>query len=177
MNPELLRLLNPRTSQLTDSSAGIPLITVDDVNAACAGVDQAGLDLLLVRVCNDRQAQRRAFYSLYQEVVQLAVDQRWKIREKGEEKLRSLTQLVIFELTNKPICPKCNGTKFNRNFRPCKSCGGTGFYKIKESQRARALNVAPSTWTRVWAYRYAEVLSLITTHEINALKSIGKKLK
>lgn len=177
MNPELLKLLNPRGVQLTDTGGSVPLITSDDINAACSGADPIGLDVLLIKVCNDRQAQRRAFYSLYQEVIQLAVDQRWKIRERGEEKLRSLTQLVIFELTNKPRCPKCNGTKYTRNFKPCKVCGGTGFYKIKESQRAKALNVAPSTWARVWAYRYGEVLSLITTHEVDALKSISEKLK
>lgn len=177
MNPELLRLLNPKTARLDGVNRGLPMITTDDINSACAGADQIGLDLLLSKVCDDRAAQHRAFYSLYQEVVQLAVDKHWKIREKGQEKIRSLTQLILFELTAAPRCPKCNGTKFNKRLRPCRSCNGTGFYKIRDAQRARALGINSSTWNRVWAYRYAEVLSLILNHETNALKSIGQKLK
>lgn len=177
MNPEILRLLNPKTARLNGVSRGVPEITTDDVNGACAGADQVGLDLLLSRVCDDRVAQHRAFYSLYQEVIQLAADRRWKIRKKGQEKIRSLTQLILFELTAAPRCPKCNGTKYNKRLRPCSACCGTGFYKIKSSQRARALGISSSTWKRVWAYRYAEVLLLISNHEADALRNIGEKLK
>jgi hypothetical protein len=177
LNPEILRLLNPKSVRLDGASRGVPAITIDDINAACAGADQIGLDLLLSRVCDDRSAQHRAFYSLHQEVVQLAVDHHWKIREKGQEKLRSLTQLILFELTNPVRCPKCKGTRYNKQLRPCKTCYGTGFYKIKNAQRARALGVNASTWGRIWGARYADVLSLLLNHESDALKNISKKLK
>ncbi|MHA1483487.1 MAG: hypothetical protein ACTSQA_08670, partial [Candidatus Heimdallarchaeaceae archaeon] len=121
MNPELLKLLNPKTARLDDIGGGVPALTADDINAACAGANSIGLDVLLARVCSDRQAQRRAFYSIYQSVAQLAIDRQWKIRTRGEEKLRSLTQLVIFELTMTPRCPKCHGTKFNQRLNPCKA--------------------------------------------------------
>jgi len=177
MNPEMLKLLNPKTTRMDGMGGARPMVTVDDINAACAGSNQAGLDILLAKICADRSAQNRAFYSLYQNIVQLAVDNRWKIREKGQEKIRGLTQLVLFELTTNPRCPKCNGTKYNKQLKPCKACNGTGFYKIKETQRARALGINASTWKRVWAFRYAEVLSLVATYEAEALRSIGKKLK
>jgi len=177
VNPELLKLLNPKTARLDGASGGVPEITTDDINAACAGADQVGLDLLLSKVCDDRAAQHRAFYSLYQEVIQLAVDHRWKIREKGHEKIRSLTQLVLFELTAAPRCPRCRGTKYDKRLRPCKVCDGSGFYRIRNAQRARALGISASTWKRVWAYRYADVLLLISNHEAAALNNIGRKLK
>ncbi len=177
MNPEILQLLSPKSVRLDGANRGIPELTTDDINAACAGANQIGLDLLLTKVCNDRLAQHRAFYSLYQEVIQLAVDHHWKIREKGQEKIRSLVQLAIFELTTVLRCPKCNGTRYNNRLRPCKPCSGTGFYKIKNAQRARVLGVNASTWNRVWAYRYAEILLLIENYEADALKLIGKKLK
>lgn len=177
MNPNILQLLNPRSVRLDGSNRGLPEITTDDINAACAGADQIGLDLLLTRVCGDRIAQHRIFHSLYQEVAQLTVDHHWKIRKKSQEKIRNLVQLVIFELTTTPRCPKCDGTKYNKRLKPCKACDGTGFYKIKNTQRARLLGVNASTWSRVWAYRYAEVLSLTADHEAKALKNIGKKLK
>ena len=177
MNPEILRLLNPKTVRLDGANRGVPDLTTDDVNAACAGADQIGLDLLLTQICDDRTAQHRAFYGLYQEVIQFAVHHRWKIREKGQEKIRSLIQLILFELTVTPRCPSCHGTKYNKRLRPCNACNGTGFYKIKNSQRAKALGINASTWKRVWAHRYADVLSLVANHESDALKNIGKKLK
>jgi len=177
MNPEIFKLLNPKTSRLDGACGGVPTITAEDINAACAGADKIGLDLLLAKVCGDRSAQTRAFYSLYQEVIKLSIDNKWKIREKGEEKIRGLTQLILFELTTALRCPNCNGTKYNKKLKLCKACNGTGLYKIKETQRAKALNIAPSTWQRVWCFRYAEVMALVTTYEVNALRSIGEKLK
>jgi len=177
VNPEIFKLLNPKTARLDDLRGGVPTLTADDINAACAGANDIGLDVLLARVCDDRQAQQRAFYSIYQHIVQLAIDRKWVIRAKGKEKLRSLTQLIIFELTTTPRCPRCHGTKFNQHLNPCKACDGTGFYKIKDSQRARAIGVSPSTWQRVWLFRHAEVLSLIATCEADTLRSIGRKLK
>lgn len=177
MNPELLKLLNPRTARIDGAGGGVPEITVSDVNAACAGSDSIGLDLLLAKICDDRTARHRVFYQLYQEITQLAANHHWKIREEREEKIRGLTQLVVFELTSMPRCPKCKGTKYNKRLRPCNSCDGTGFYSIRSVQRAKALGVTPSTWQRVWAYRHAEVMALAENHEASALKNIGAKLK
>lgn len=177
VNPEILKLLNPRSARLDGLNGGIPELTNDDINAACAGADSLGLDILLARICADKTAQHRAFYSLYQEVIQLAVDRQWRIREKGDEKLRGLTQLAIFELTDSHRCPKCKGTGYNKRLRPCRSCGGTGFYNVRPIQRAKALGIAASTWQRVWAYRFADVMALMATHEASALKVIGCKLK
>lgn len=177
MNPEILKLLNPKSVRLDGTCGGIPTITTEDINCACAGAGQLGLDLLLAKVCGDRSAQHQAFYGLYQAVIQLAVDNKWKIRRNGEEKIRALTQLIIFELTALPRCPICHGTQHDKQLKLCRTCRGTGFYRITESQRAKALGIAPSTWQRVWAFRYTEVLSLATTFEADALRIIGRKFK
>lgn len=177
MNLEILKLLNPKSARLDGACGGVPAITIDDINYACAGTKQLGLDLLLAKVCGDRSAQNQAFYGLYQAVIQLAVDNKWKIRRNGKEKIRALTQLIIFELTALPRCPICHGTKHDKQLKPCRTCRGTGVYRITESQRAKALGIAPSTWQRVWAFRYTEVMSLATIYETDALRIIGKKFK
>lgn len=158
------------------AGGGKPTLTSDDINAACAGADDMGLQMLLARVCGDRQAQNKAFYRLYSNVIDLSIANKWKIRQKGEEKIRGLVQLIIFELTNNPRCPKCKGVKYNRALKPCKPCEGTGFYRIRDSHRAKALKINQSTWARVWSFRYAEILSMVMNCESEALRSISKKL-
>ncbi len=176
MKAELLKLLNPKTSRLDGAGGGRPTLTSDDINAACAGANELGLQMLLARVCDDRQAQNKAFYRLYSDIVDLSIVNKWKIRERGEEKIRGLVQLIIFELTSTPRCPKCKGTKYNRALKQCKPCEGTGFYKIRNSHRAKALKINQSTWNRVWEFRYSEALSLVLNCESEALRKISKNL-
>lgn len=156
---------------------GMPILTVDDINAACAGADQLGLDILLAKICHDKKQQGVAFDRLYLEVVSTASNHHWKIKGERNEKLKRLTQLIIYELIEPSRCPKCRGTQYNRNMKPCKACHGTGYYRIKDSQRAKVLGIDRSTWNRVWSFRYAQILSNISYHETAALNNMAKKLK
>jgi hypothetical protein len=177
VNIEILNLTNPKSARVDGAGGGIPTLTTEDVNGACAGCDDLGLGVLLAKVCQGRQQKSRAFYQLYLEVIDLAIHRHWKIREKGQEKLRSLTQLIIFELIDQPICPKCNGTRYTKTLKPCKACDSTGLYQIKDSMRAKALGIDQSNWQRVWQYRYSDVLALISAKETQALRNIKKNLK
>jgi len=177
MNPELLKLLNPKSIRMDGAGGGIPMLTVDDVNAACAGADQLGLDILLAKICSDRQQQDKTFDRLYLEILSIASNHHWKIKGERTDKLKRLTQLIIYELIESPRCPKCHGVQYNRNMKPCMACQGTGYYRIKDSQRAKVLGINRSTWNRVWSFRYAQVLSNISQHETAALDSMSKKLK
>ena len=177
MNPELLTLLDPKSARLEYAGHGTGALTKTDVIAAMAGADALGLELLMAHVCNDRQAQSQAFYALYNRVMSLAIDQGWQMKSKrGQARVRSLTQLAIFEHTNTPRCPACNGTKYNRNMRQCKPCEGTGYIKIRDSHRARAMGINPSSWKRYWAGRYADVEQIISECEYLALREIRKRL-
>ena len=175
MDAEILTMLDPKSVRLDGAGGGQATLTKDDVNAACAGCNKVGLNLMLASVCDDRTVQNAAFYSLYGKVIGLAVKKHWRTN-KGEDRIRSLVQLAVFEHTSTPRCPSCHGTKVNRRSQPCKRCAGTGKYKIKDSQRARALGVEQSTWARVWAGRYGEVFRLISEYEYLALRKMAKKL-
>jgi hypothetical protein len=177
LNPEILTLLDPKSVRLEYAGFGKAEITRMDVNAAMAGADETGLNLLLAHVCNDRKAQSQAFYSLYNRVMTLAMDQGWQFEGKrGQERIRALTQLALFEHTDTPRCPACKGTKYNRAMRPCKACKGTGYYKIKDSHRARAMGINRTSWSRLWAKRYADVLQIISEAEYLAMRNIRKSL-
>lgn len=175
MDAEILAMLEPKSVRLDGCGGGNATITKDDVNAACAGCNETGLDLMLAKISEDRTVQNRAFYKLYTQTIELAAKKQWRFK-KGEDRIRSLVQLAIYEHTSTPRCPSCHGTKINRRMQPCKRCGGTGRYKIKDSQRARALDVEQSTWSRVWADRYAEITRMISDYESQALRKIAKRL-
>lgn len=177
MNPEILTLIDPKSVRLEYAGHGKGGITKADVNAAMAGANETGLNLLLAHVCNDRQAQSQAFYALYNRIMTLAMEQGWQFESKrGQERIRSLTQLALFEHTNPPRCPACHGTKYSKSLRPCKFCDATGYYKIKDSHRARALGIRQSSWSRYWSGRYADVLGVISECEYLAMRQIRKHL-
>ena len=168
-------MLEPKSVRLDGAGGGVATITKDDVNSACAGCNETGLSLLMAKVSEDRAVQDTAFYALYNQAITLAIKKGWRFK-KGEDRIRSLVQLAVYEHTRTPRCSCCNGTKYNRNMQPCKRCGGSGLYKIKDSQRARALGVEQSTWSRVWADRYAEISQLISEYEYQAMRNIAKQL-
>lgn len=175
MDAEILTMIEPKSVRLDGAGGGKSEITKDDVNAACAGCNEIGLNMLLAKVSEDRAVQSTAFYSLYNQAITHAIKRQWKFK-RGSDRIRSLVQLAVFEHTRTPRCPLCHGTKFNRNVQPCKRCDGTGIYKIKDSQRARALGVEQSTWSRVWADRYAELSRIISDNEHQAMARIARNL-
>ena len=80
------------------------------------------------------------------------------MREK-KDRLRSLAQLAVFEATNDQACPRCKGTQFEIKdpTEPCKPCKGTGRYRIKDSQRSRAIGVSRQSWAQLWDERYKNI--------------------
>jgi len=177
LNPEILKLTNAKTVRLDGVGGGKPELTREMLLAACAGCDEIGLTTLLMRICGDRSRQGPFYYKLYVAAMGLALRNHWKMRDKGQEKIRSLMHLVVYEITSPPVCPKCGGTKYNRLMRPCKSCKGTGVYKIRDSHRARALGINQSTWGRVWQDRYNQLYDLVSDKEYAALRIISRKLR
>lgn len=170
---EILIQLAAKTSKLI-RSPGKPEYTPADIAAAMAGSNETGLDILLSKVVGDRTAQHRLFYTIYQQVVGIAVKENWKFR-KGEERIRSLVNLAIFEYVCEPRCPACRGTKYVKN-EPCRTCNHTGYLKLNDKQRAEALGIHPSVWLRTWKARYARVFQVLNCHESDAIRNLYKRL-
>lgn len=183
MNPTILARLNAKSQSLLQTF-GKAELTPADISAALSGTqedrlvnNEIGIEVLLAKICNNRQSQVKCFYPIYRGVAEIAIKGKWKMK-RGEDRLRSLTQLAVFEATNDQACPRCKGTTFNpRNpTKACEPCRGTGRYRIKDYERAEALGVSKQTWSRTWEPRYQDVQIFIETQEHKALKSIAKKL-
>ena len=173
MKADVLTLLNSKGVRFDGAGGGLPTLTADDLNAATSFCNPTGLNMLKVRICGDDSASKAAFKALYRDVLKLS--KRWVVRDK-EARIKALVLLAMFEANKTPVCPACKGRKYNRFHKPCAPCKATGRYIIRNSHRAKALNVTHSTYTRVWSNRLSEVLQLISDKESQALTQINKRI-
>lgn len=173
---EILTRLNAKVQSYTDSG-GKAELTPQDIAAACAGTTDIGLHIALARICGSREAQVKAFYPILREVAGMAARGGWKI-PKGKERLRSLTQLAVFEATNHQACPTCRGTQQNPKnpAKPCATCRGTGLYVLQDQERAASIGISKQAWSQTWQRRYEDIKLFIEDQEHAAIRAIHRKL-
>lgn len=182
MNP--IRLLANITAKGVDliGSQGGGCYTKDEQIGALRGLDSESIDYLfakyqsdeaaLARLCWSRPSTNKDYSKLTYKMLELA--QGWKIREKRQDKLRSLLNLVIFESLD-PHCPTCKGTMYYRT-KPCNTCSDNpGRYKLKPAQRAKAIGVDRKNW-KPWEDRHAELTKAVQMMESRALRIIFKNM-
>lgn len=174
MNPKLFTMLNPKTVNWSGSGGGGDL-TVSDFNFACSGADPIGLEVLKRKwggVSTDED-----FETLLNEILQLS--RYWKIKDNRENKIKGLFELVLFESTKLPVCSHCRG-KGERitkgKLADCNPCRGTGYYRIKKSEKARYLGVSKQAWVS-WESRYHDVKALLDEHVYKAMRHIDKRMR
>jgi len=170
---EVLTRLAPKSAQMI-RMPGESDLTVADIAAACAGANQTGLNILLAKVVGDRSAHKPLFYAIYRQITEIAIKEKWKFR-RGEERIRSLVNLALYEYVGEPRCPACKGTRYTQQTK-CRTCGGSGYMRLDDKQRAIALGIHPSVWLRVWKDRYARVFQVLSYHESDAVVSLYRRL-
>jgi hypothetical protein len=58
----------------------------------------------------------------------------------------------------------------------CDICDGDGTFLLTDVRRARALDVHPSTWHRIWGPRYAESILIPQGWEGEAVRHVRRRL-
>ncbi len=169
---ELLVRTNPAPVP-TMRVGGTPELTASDIAGACAGADDFGLDILLVKVAGNQNI--KLFDRLYSLVINMALREKWKVRGK-QMRFYDLTSLVMLEYMQEPRCPLCHGTKYYKA-KPCEPCKATGYIRLNDTLRARAIGVNRSVWSRIWKQRYGAVVQAVNMHESRAIYSIKQKLQ
>jgi len=157
-------------------------ITLDaaHISAGCHGIDDIAQCLLDSYVSGDARALERLkrkpyamvnnrlkstgglFNEVYRLVLDVSDQMNWNIKEKGEDKVRILTKLAIETVSKKPVCKKCDGTKFVE-CKPCPACSATGIRRDNGYLMAKKLGVNQSTWSRTWQYRFQDVVCMLET--------------
>jgi hypothetical protein len=186
----LLASITPRGCNLIEAG-GTGKSSKDELLGALRGVDSQTLDLLfakyqssaesLIQLCKTRPSDDMKYNRLTSEVALLAEQENWRIRERKQDKLRSLLNLVILESLD-PKCPTCKGTKYYRN-KHCNACavsvGGkaysTGKYTFSESQRARAMGIHRKNW-KPWIDRRIKVVKIVQNAEAEGLNIIFRNM-
>lgn len=172
MNPKLLTMLNPKTVNLL-SNGGQPTFTVSDFNFVCSGADSIGLEVLRRKWAGFKT--KEDFSDFLEEIFKLS--EKWDIRERREEKLRGLFDLVLFEETSLPTCSYCRGRgerTVQGKLNECQPCRGTGFYRLKDSEKAKYIGIKKQSW-RTWESRYKDIKILLDNHIHSALVSMSEK--
>lgn len=148
-----------------------------DLLAAMHGCSQLGTAVVLVKYAQDRSSQSKAFYALYDRVVELFVSRGWRCstEEKGKEIMRSMCQIAILE-ANDPKCEKCRGAGVGARQGQCRVCGGSGNLKIDDQDRAIAIGVSKQSYRATHKQRYQAVLELVRTAEESTLRTMKKRL-
>jgi len=102
----------------------------------------------------------------------------WKLTEKGQKKFKILVYLAICEKVATNCCPSCRGTKYSllRPSEPCRTCRGTGKWKIDDYVKAKAIGISKQAYSKTWRERFDDILMLLETREYSAKRAIYQLL-
>jgi len=90
-----------------------------------------------------------------------------------------LTNLLMQEHVDEPVCHKCKGAgarRIRKVWQSCPTCDGTGRNQLSERQRAKAIGIARETWRRVWIERYGSLAAQLSDAERECLSGLRKQL-
>lgn len=156
---ELLALLTARVQRFHLAPGGIPNLTAEDMAHALGLLRQEEVRLYArIKYCGqveyaDKLAGRIRVY-----VMTRKLDSGWRIRRP--DFLLDMAYLLIAESVDPGVCPTCIG---RAEVRPetgpviiCPDCNGSGKRPWHDTDRARAMDLAKSSWCETWSDRYKE---------------------
>lgn len=175
---QILTRLNPGTINFEGSRGGIPELTTSDIAACLAGANITGMNILLKRVAGFEIAIQRIYDTVRDSALRVAWRNGWKLTDKGLEKLVILLYLAICEKVATNVCPSCRGTKYSilRPSEHCRTCRGTGKWKIDDYIKAKAIGISKSAYSQTWRERFDDLLLLLETREYQAKRSMYQML-
>lgn len=160
---------------LGGGALGLGITGLDVAGAmAMGGAGEGETLMVLAKWVQDTSAQARLFYVVYDDVMELAAREKWRV-PKGEEYLRRLTRLAIAEIIDVRVCPSCSGTRYDTSGRVpviCAPCGGSGRTAWTPAIRYHAAGIHGCNWYRTWAPRYKKIMGVVGGYEERGLASL-----
>jgi len=165
----------------TGGTPGIGLTGMDIAGAlSMGGASHAETMMVMHKWVQDKSAQLPLFYSVYDEVVKMAIAHKWKAI-KGKEIFRALTRLAIAEVTDAKCCPTCGGRgevwrKGANVPMVCRTCNGIRRKEWTDAMRYRLLEIDRKAWERTWEIRYPAVMAVVRGFESRGLAALRNGL-
>lgn len=199
MNPgELLSMITAKSAPFERMPTGIPAMTRSDVAAALGLVKHPYASIY----CRVKYADQDVYWDQLILAAKIEIDYLWCEQgwpfPKGWDRISwidKITTMALREHIYPHTCVCCGGTGFNiikakqirqrrrkRNVKigqviECQICKGTGMKKPTGRSRAKAVDMAHTTWAYKWEDRYKDVLIVLDRVESIGLGSIAKRLR
>lgn len=196
---DLLILATARNVNFDYIPGGKPNITMEDVMYALATVKHGGAELLLrVKYTHDTTFLSDLERKLLMAIADLeSVQQRTIPKERqGQEFLRNLGRLALFEQLSPHICMSCGGVgkrlctadmlkAMNKHniavnegkILECTTCRGTGRKRPTEHSRAQTMTIPWETWRRTWSGCYMDVQAILIDWEDIGIRKATHRLR
>jgi len=168
---ELLALLSCKVQRFHISPGGIAAITPEDV-AYILGTIRNTRATLFARIKYAGESQYAVELSdlmrtqVLQEVDGIA---KWR---NGPDWVLNLCRLALAEAIHPHTCSWCHGvaevTTEDGQVITCDGCSGTGKRPMRDSDRARLMDISKQAWSNSWSDRY-NLLRNITTDRYDEL--------
>lgn len=169
-----LSRLSPGTVSIEPSIGGQPAYTSSDVAGACAAMDDMQWQVNALKWAGQKRELPRLFYSLYQEVIEIALQEGWRV-PRGKEHLRWMTMMAIYENVDPRPCRTCRGTQYVQG-RACTTCDATGIRRVQEKEKAAALGMSPQAFEKSWSHRYEMIFRRVHYAEQEGLREAARQL-
>ncbi len=157
MGAEILTLTNAKTQNITGTCAGWDGLPPWQINAAIAGCDPIGEEILRRKVLAQKP-QGEGYRLLYEMVMDKLIRARL-LPKRLDVRLviAQLLELYLEEDTGRILCKTCKGREYivdRRGVRrKCRRCGD-GTVKLNDKERAARLHIKPKTYSRYYSSIY-----------------------
>ena len=149
-------------------------LTPEDVAAAMAGLDRETTLLLRAKYAGDESVMAELESLAVWACMDLA--RRWRA---DSVRMRKLISLALDYVIRPQICKACEGrgSRLKRVIELCQKCGGTGRGEMSEAAKARAVDVDPAQWHKLWRARWADIVTLLQQWEYRGLMVMRERLE
>lgn len=197
---ELLARLNAKTQSFNDGRGGIPELTQADIAASCAGLGRPHYVYALLAFVH-AQSWQEVESSRRDGSKELFIRIPWDQKHLFSELMTYLIGVLrtghpdwfnpepdsVWKATSTALrerldpksgkCRKCKGSGHTSPGKACRSCGGSGFKKIKGVRYAEEVGVHRANWTRTWERRYEMIYRMIGDMESEIARHIARRLE
>ena len=183
--------LNPSVCRFDTGIGGWGHLTQADI-AMALGMLKSETARLWIRVvyCDHKDHTEGLERLLLMKVVDIAASEQWKFDRPGI--IRDMVRAAMIEATAKVICSRCNEQKIvvwtqeeaEQYNRPemalkggnCPKCKGSGYKRVSDRWRARAIGIEYSLFNRVIRSKYSRILDIVRGVDGMAKAALANRL-